>query len=310
MSVLFIFLDGVGLGGSDPEINPFARAEMPVLRALLGGRPLTAEAAPWEGPRASLLALDANLGVNGLPQSATGQAVLLTGRNVPDEIGYHYGPKPNPEVAERLRNGNLFSRVLALGRRTALLSAYPPRYFEAIRTGRRIYSAIPQAAVNAGLDLMNQENLAAGQALAADFTGQGWHDFLGLRDIPVLTPAQAGTRLAALANTLDLAFFEYWLSDYAGHQQDMSAACRILNEIDQVLGALLQTWNDQSGLVLVTSDHGNLEDLSTRRHTANPVPALLIGGLELRRQFGRRLADLTGIYPAVLRTIEAGAGAA
>ena len=44
----------------------------------------------------SLLALDAGLGVEGLPQSATGQAVLLTGVNIPAELGYHYGPKPNP----------------------------------------------------------------------------------------------------------------------------------------------------------------------------------------------------------------------
>jgi len=38
MSVLLLFLDGVGLGEDDPDTNPFARAEMPVLTGLLGGR--------------------------------------------------------------------------------------------------------------------------------------------------------------------------------------------------------------------------------------------------------------------------------
>ena len=101
--LLFLFLDGVGLGENDPTINPLAGAEMPNLRALLGGQPLVASAAPFESQRATLLPLDACLGVPGTPQSATGQATLLTGRNVPAEIGYHYGPKPNPAVAAYLR---------------------------------------------------------------------------------------------------------------------------------------------------------------------------------------------------------------
>src|SRR5208283_4184720 len=104
MRVLFIFLDGVGLGIDDPNINPFARVEMPFLQSLLGGQKLLAGAAPYMGERATLLALDAGLGVNGLPQSATGQAVLLTGINIPQEIGEHYGPKPNPAVAKFLLN--------------------------------------------------------------------------------------------------------------------------------------------------------------------------------------------------------------
>src|SRR5512143_681841 len=130
MRVLFIFMDGIGLGDDNPEINPFARAPMPFLHSLLGGRRLLRESAPCEGSRTSLLALDANLGVHGLPQSATGQAVLLTGRNIPSEIGYHYGPKPNPEVAAKLRDGAIFGRLRAAGKSSALLNAYPPRYFD------------------------------------------------------------------------------------------------------------------------------------------------------------------------------------
>ena len=83
MRILFIFLDGVGLGADDPETNPLASVEMPNLQKLLGGNKLLAATAPFVGERATLLALDASLGVNGLPQSATGQAVLLTGINVP-----------------------------------------------------------------------------------------------------------------------------------------------------------------------------------------------------------------------------------
>jgi bisphosphoglycerate-independent phosphoglycerate mutase (AlkP superfamily) len=107
-------------------------------------------------------------------------------------------------------------------------------------------------------------------------------------------------RLAGLAQAYDFALFEYWLSDYAGHRQDMESAVRLLEEFDQVLSGLLAAWDDRQGLVLVTSDHGNLEDLSTRRHTANPVPGLVIGAPELRGPFIQGLADLTGVSPAIL----------
>ena len=103
---------------------------MPTLSGLLGGQPLIAEAAPREEARATLLSIDACLGVEGTPQSASGQAALLTGRNVPAEIGGHYGPKPNRPIASILEADNVFKEVIRRGGRAALLNAYPPRYFE------------------------------------------------------------------------------------------------------------------------------------------------------------------------------------
>jgi 2,3-bisphosphoglycerate-independent phosphoglycerate mutase len=297
---LFIFLDGVGLGKPDPRTNPFANAEMPFLQRVLNGNRLLANAIPLENQRASLLALDACLGVAGIPQSATGQATLLTGKNVPAAIGYHYGPKPNPPVAEFLQNGNLFGILKKSNRSTAFLNAYPPRYFEAIQSGKRIYSAIPMAATSSSLKLKTLEDLHAGRALSADFTSQGWSENLGLTNIQTLSPKEAGSRLADLALAYDFAFFEYWLSDYAGHKQDMPGAIRLIEIFDEVLDGLLERWDDQQGLVLVTSDHGNMEDLSTRRHTTNPVPALIFGAPDLRRDFTRHLHNLADIAPAVI----------
>jgi 2,3-bisphosphoglycerate-independent phosphoglycerate mutase len=304
MRVLFIFLDGVGLGENNPEINPFTRAEMPNLQALLGGHKLLAESAPYQGQRASLLALDASLSVDGLPQSATGQAVLLTGINVPQKIGYHYGPKPNPEVAKYLLDGNtLFGKVRRAGKRAALLNAYPRRYFQAIESKKRIYSSIPLAVTSAGLSLFTQEELFAGQALSADFTGQGWRSMLGFSNAPVMSPHEAGVKLAELAGQYDFSMFEYWASDYTGHKQDMQGALKLLETFDGVLGGLAESWDDTGGLILITSDHGNLEDLSTRRHTANPVPLILIGSKEAREYFSAGQSDLTNVSPAILRTI-------
>jgi hypothetical protein len=300
MKFLFLFLDGVGLGDDNPNTNPFSRVHMPTLQDLLGGQSLVRATAPCECERATLIGLDACLGVEGLPQSATGQASLLTGINIPSAINKHYGPKPNPIVAEFLHDNNLFISLQKKGLQSTLLNAYPPSYFEAIESGRRLYAAIPLAVTSAGIPLKTVDDLYAGQALSADFTGQGWRDRLGFPDTPVYTPKQVGNMLTELTRAYDLAFFEFWPSDYAGHQQDMGAACAMLETFDQVLTGLLDTWNDQQGLILITSDHGNMEDLSTRRHTLNLVPGLVIGAQHLRETFTENLFDLTGITPAIL----------
>lgn len=300
MRVLLLFLDGVGLGPDNPDTNPLAVAKMPHLERLLGGRRLLADETPIESQRASLFALDTCLGIKGLPQSATGQAALLTGQNVPAAIGCHYGPKPNPQIASILRNGTIFGELRKLGLKVSFLNAYPPRYFEAIESGKRLFSAIPLAVTSAGLPLATLEDLNNGSALSADFTGQGWHEHLGIRSAPLLAPFQAGQKLAQLGMAHDFSFFEYWLSDYAGHRQRMDDALALLETLDAVLGGLLETWNDQNGLILFTSDHGNLEDISTRRHTTNPVPALLIGSPALRSRLGP-LKQLTDIAPTVFR---------
>ncbi|MEI7844459.1 MAG: peptidase [Chloroflexota bacterium] len=301
MKIIFIFLDGVGLGVDDPFINPFASAELPNLHKLLDGSRLLNSTVPFVGTKASLFALDASLGVPGLPQSATGQAVLLTGVNVPAQIGYHYGPKPDKVTASFLQDGGIFGSIVGDGKKAALLNAYPPGYFEGIDSGMRLLSAIPLAVIKAGLDLFTIDDLIAGRAVSADFTAQGWRERINMPDTPLLTHPESGRRIAEISKQYDFSFFEYWLTDYAGHGQNMDNAINLLNEFDVVLGALLESWSVDD-LLLITSDHGNMEDLSTRRHTANPVPLLLIGSAEARSQF-EGMQDLSGVAPAILRTL-------
>ena len=302
MRVLFLFLDGIGLGENDPAINPFARAKMPILNALLDGRSLLKDSAPFVGEKATLLAIDPAVGVAGLPQSATGQAILLTGINIPAELGYHYGPKPNPEVAAYLKEGTLFSRFTQAGKKSALLNAYPPRYFDGIDSGKRLYSSIPLAVTNAGLPLFKEDALYDGTAISADFTGDGWRSMLGFPDAPLMDAPQAGYKLAELSREYDFSLFEYWASDYAGHKQQMETAVELMETFDGVLGGLIEQWDDDR-LILVTSDHGNMEDLFTRRHTDANVPALVIGNKDAREEFAQGMTDLTHVAPAVWKTV-------
>jgi hypothetical protein len=226
---------------------------------------------------------------------------LLTGENVPSLIGQHYGPKPNAEIRALLENGNIFSTLKRSGYQACLLNAFPEGYFMAIDSGRRLPGAVAMAAQAAGIPLKTTVDLFNGDAISADFTAQGWRKHLNYKNTPLLTPEQAGIRLAQLAGKHDFTFFEYWLSDYVGHKRDMKVAQDLLNAFDQVLGGLLSTWDDEQGLILITSDHGNLEDLTTRNHTRNPVPVITIGAPALRQKFTQHLVDLSDIFPAVLQ---------
>jgi bisphosphoglycerate-independent phosphoglycerate mutase (AlkP superfamily) len=155
---------------------------------------------------------------------------------------------------------------------------------------------------SAGLPLFRHEDLFAGRALSADFTGEGWRSMLGYVDAPVMEPHQAGQALGSLAKEYDFALFEYWASDYAGYKQQMDEAIRLMEAFDGVLGGLVDSWDDR-GLILVTSDHGNMEDISTRRHTDADVPALVIGDKEAREEFTHDMKDLTDIAPAIRRLV-------
>jgi len=298
MHILFLFLDGVGLGPPDPEHNPFVTANLPALRRLLNGQLPLADTPRTEAERSLFIPTDACLGVDGPPQSATGQAAIVTGLNAPRLNGGHWGPKPNSTVAEIITRRSVFRELTARGLEAAQLNAYPQRYFDAINSGRRNYSAIPLAVTVAGIPLLTTEDLRAGRAFSADFTGEGWRRELGIQDAPVYSPREAGHKLAELARARAFSFFEHWLTDFAGHRAALPEARNLLEAFDGVLGGLLEAWDDDTGLIVITSDHGNLEDLSHSHHTRNPVPTFIIG--RERHTFAEGLSDLTHFTPAIL----------
>jgi phosphopentomutase len=83
----------------------------------------------------------------------------------------------------------------------------------------------------------------------------------------------------------------------------MNSAIDLLEVFDVVLSGLLQARGGDQDLIVLTSDHGNMEDLSQRGHTRNPVPALLIGSEELRDHFAKGLDNLADFVPAIRRTL-------
>jgi hypothetical protein len=299
--ILVVFVDGVGLGESDPAINPLVRAETPTLHRLLGG-PLSGQA-PVHTELASMVPLDARLGVPGLPQSGTGQAALLTGTNAPALVGRHVTAYPTRALQALLEGQGLFVRLRRSGIDAALANAYAPEYFAAIAARRLRHAAITLNALQAGMRLRDVTDLVAGRAVSQDLTNVRLRD--RGHEVPLIAPEDAGRHLAALARGRALTLFEFFETDLAGHGR-VADPVGVVERLDRFLGGLLAEADLAETLVLLTSDHGNIEDERTDGHTLNPVPGLLVGAG--RRTIAARLRDLTDVVPATLDVLGNGAG--
>ncbi len=301
MHILLIFIDGIGLGENDLANNPFAVANTPTLNMLAGNQRWLRATPYTEADRSIFIPTDTRFGVEGRPQSASGQAVILTGRNVPAEIGEHYGPKPNPAIRAILAENNLFKELTSKGKTAAFLDAYPPGFFKGIDSGKRLRSSIQQAAYEGGVPIRTADDLIAGCALSADWIGTGWRDFLGYPDAPLYSPPEAGAKLAELARSFDFSLFSTWITDEIGHRGPFERGVEILELFDAVMAGLLDAWNDDDGLVIITSDHGNMENLAIRQHTENDVPTVIIG--KGREEFAKDFTSLMDITPHVLQAL-------
>ncbi|NNE69504.1 MAG: peptidase [Rhodothermales bacterium] len=290
--ILFIFVDGIGLGADDALANPFANP-WAGFEALSSGRRWTSPGASAgvSEPDSLFRGIDACLGMNGLPQSGTGQASLFTGVNCVELAGRHYGPFPHSASRDVLREQSLFARLADRG--AAFANAYPPRFFNWVNRTKR-WPTTTRACLDAGIRIRTIEDLQAGRGIAADVTGAGLANELGL-PVDVVGPEEAGDRLLALSSDHAFTMMEVFHTDKAGHAMNAESAHRILRPLDGLL-AHLASHRPGDLTIVLSSDHGNLEDLSIKTHTRNEVPLAVLGpGAGLFES----VVDLTGVAPAV-----------
>ncbi|MFO7654483.1 MAG: peptidase [Candidatus Krumholzibacteriia bacterium] len=294
---ILIFVDGIGWGDEDPARNPLLSYGGELLR--LGGEPTSPRphaASGWAR------GIDAQLGVPGLPQSATGQTSLFTGRNAQARLGKHLTGFPNDVLRELLREHSLLRLATLQGRRAAFMNAYRPLFFVLSTEQQWRLSASTVANLAAGLPFFTLDDLHAGRAVYQEFTNRElrWRGFT----VPEWTPVQAGVRLATAAAPYELALYEYFQTDRAGHAADRARSEAELAGLDAFLAALLReeaARGPHQALVVLSSDHGNIEDLTTPRHTANPVPLLAWG--PGARELVEAVERISDVAPALLAAI-------
>jgi 2,3-bisphosphoglycerate-independent phosphoglycerate mutase len=299
--VLFLFLDGVGLGPSGPE-NPLAAYDGNAFHKLAGGQawrqPLDEQSTSTHLVRP----LDATLGIEGLPQSGTGQASLLTGVNCAQRVGRHFGPFPHSKTHDLLDHANLFHKTQALPLQhdapAAFANAYPPQFFNASRRRSTVTTHCCEAA---NVEIRDIDALRNERALPADLTGAIWRDILEL-DVPPRSLSDTADVLASTARQHAFTLFEYFLTDKVGHNRIDTPPEALLRDLNQFLDALLDALDPARETLLVTSDHGNLEDMSHTQHTRNPVPLLVHGWAAPHFTEATDLTDVTPGIVAALRS--------
>ena len=123
--------------------------------------------------------------------------------------------------------------------------------------------------------------------------------------------------LSKLPEPIDFFVVNYANSDMVAHTGNFSASVKALQTIDKCLKLLSEyTLGHEELVMLITSDHGNIENVkesatgrTTKSHTANPVPFVIVGqGLKLTQQRKRGYLYLAtqvpeGLLPDVAPTI-------
>ena len=316
--VLLLFVDGVGVGVHDAMVNPFVNAELGALHALADARPLTLGSVPRYAARASIVGMDAVMGIGGIPQSGTGQTALLTGVNAAELHGRHFGPWVPSRLRPLVKDESVLARASKAGYSAAFANAYPEEVMQlagesaaalpsdapargarARRTPSFLRAGPPLAAIGAGLLTRHTKELERGDAVASEITNDAWRDRLGRKGVPVITADRAGRNLSRIAARYDLTLFAHYATYYAGHQQDMDAAVAALERFDAFVAGLVDEAADDL-VIFIVSDHGNIEDVRSG-HTRNPALGIVTGNGHA--QLARRLRSLTDVTPAILHAL-------
>ncbi len=284
MRVALLFIDGVGIGRNDPATNPLAR------RAYLLSRFEDGSGAPLP-PGIHAHPVDTTFGLPGRPQSASNQTAILTGEPAPQLIGGHVLGFPDRPLRELLGRRSIVKHALSAGRTATYANCYPAAYLDALKLARRpstepeieipprVLRRIRPSAFNlamaaGGVPLRTLADARAGQALTHDLTGAHARERF---EVPLRTAEEAAAIFWAVSEELTL--LEHYQADQAGHARDFDAAESALVAFDDFARAVISTCPADAH-ILICSDHGNVEELSTRGHTRNKVAVLSFGAGE------------------------------
>ena len=284
VKIIFLFIDGVGVREAAAD-NPVNREVCPTLCRLIErhSKPI-----------------DACLGVDGLPQSATGQATMFTGVNCAKAMGRHCEGFPGPSLRQIIENDNLFLQLKKRGKKVKFADAYLVDTPDELES-RRYKSVTTVMALTTPEVVTTAADLVEDRALMQDLTRETIQD--RYPDIRIIPPQRAAEHLFAIAHDHDFTLYEFFQTDVSGHSMDYSRACAVLRTYDRFLSSLVRLVEAAGITLVMTADHGNIESMDDRGHTRNPVPFVALGPKE--RKLRESVGSLVDVTPAVLAAFDA-----
>ncbi len=288
--VIYLFYDGIGIGMNDSDSNPFSRYSHSYLSVLGGKSPSQALPTGWE-----VIPTDPRLGMSGLPQSASGQTALWTGVNGARIMGHHMTGFPGPTLIKVIEKYSIIKKFCEYGLKASLLNCYTEHYFERVKKNPRLLSVSSHIQRASGQAFLTLDDLKMNRALYMDYTHEVLHKICPecKEDFPVIDAKQRGADLAKIMQGYDLTIHEFFLTDKAGHARSWEMAEWCIGTIERFLAGLVPCLNVERDLLLISSDHGNMENLTTKTHTMNLVPTFAYG--KFAKQAAQKIKTLLDI---------------
>jgi len=287
MKILLFFIDGFGIGDKNNLKNPFLKANTPILDEIsthnLG----------------TYIKTDVSMKVTGLPQSATGQTALLTGKNAAKAMGRHKSGFPGPTLIEIISKFNIYKQLSKFNLSSTFANAYTKSYVEKVYKNKKRASVTTQCLLHSNNEFRFLEDIKNNNAVYQDFTNKILRD--KGHNIPVFSPEKAANNLSKICLNHDFTLYEFFQTDKAGHSQNMNFARETLENLDKFLKQLVQNLENKV-TIIITSDHGNIEDLSIKTHTKNKVPTIIIGKQKL--DLKKSIKTITDITPAIISELK------
>lgn len=304
--LILIFLDGVGIGKSN-NTNPFFISKAKHLPFHEDGCVL-----PDGTP---IKAIDAQLGVQGIPMSATGQTTLFTGINAPAVLGEHRDSFPDKEMRKMIKAKSIFTELRKAGKHPRFINAFPgssylfsPENIFIRDDGELRMSVLFESRFKRSLSVttcmmianmmrpFGENDIRRERSLFHDFSNHTLEERnFRLRKF---SPEKAAEILYNVSHDYDLLLYEYFQTDLFGHGFEEDMCTDLIGQLDRLTGHLISLMDSEKDTLLLTSDHGNLEDLLTQLHTHNRVPLLTWG--HRHEELRDRIGSLTDIRPAIV----------
>ncbi|MCB1190052.1 MAG: metalloenzyme [Leptospiraceae bacterium] len=296
--ILFIFIDGVGFGENNSDVNPFAKYAKGFFL------PLADKSIPKDSLffNAIYHKTDAHLGVSGYPQSATGQTSIWTGINASKIMGRHITGYPTFTLKKIIQKYSIMKVLKENGFRSCFLNSYSPMYLEHIAKSKYI-TASTLIQLASEIPLKTLDDLREYRGLCMDITHhvfQGYASkFLDKNDdlLKIRDPFEVGKATVEMSKEYDIALFEYFITDKVGHDMDWEAAKLVIYNIESFMQGILDYTDESQDQIIITSDHGNMEDLSHGKHTHNKVPTFLYG--KYSNEFKEKVYSISDITPTI-----------